>query len=177
MALSQYDCAMNTPGEDGCLVVRLFPDYADTVVWFGGPVEYDVTGLSQGLIRDLSVWEQAYYESLTPDLEWKSAVLARQFTVEGNRLARRVADELGDGYEVEFKSYQRDVPVSRFRGTGPAHNPGAAAAFAALASAMRAEQDEVSHARNAARRVEGTGWFAYSPLSDTAFKPPGSGQE
>lgn len=60
-------------------VVRMFPDYADSVLWFGGPVEYR-------------------FSCLTPEL-------VRQFTEEGEHLAHRVADELGDRYEVELKSY------------------------------------------------------------------------
>ncbi|MGG5170554.1 hypothetical protein ACQR35_00030 [Pseudarthrobacter sp. J1738] len=168
---------MKTPGEDRCPTVRMFPDYADTVLWFDDPVDYDLAGLTQGLVRDLRVWEQSYYESLTPDLDWKSAELARRFTLEGNRLARRVADELGDGYEIEFNSYEKNVPTRRFRGTGPALNARAAAAFDALAAALQAKQDEISRARTAAQRGENTGWFAYSPLSDTVFKPPRAGRE
>ncbi|MGO4493022.1 hypothetical protein AB4Y86_13180 [Arthrobacter sp. 2YAF22_2] len=168
---------MKTPAEDRCPTVRMFPDYADTVLWFDDPVDYDLAGLTQGLVRDLRVWEQSYYESLTPDLDWKSAELARRFTVEGNRLARRVADELGDGYEIEFTSYEKNVPARRFRGTGPALNARAAAAFDGLAAARGAEQDEISRARTAEQRGENTGWFAYSPLSDTVFKPPRAGRE
>ena len=167
---------MDTPRKGRRWIVRMFPDYADTVLWFGDPVDYDLTGLTQGLVSDLQAWERSYYASLTPDFDWKSPDAAHRFTEEGNRLAQRVADELGDGYEIEFSSYERDVPARRFRGTG-APNARAAAAFDVLAVAVRAGQVEVSRARAAARRGDPPGWFAYAPLSDTVFKPPRAGQE
>ena len=155
----------------------MFPDYADTVLWFGGPVDYDRAGLTQELVHDLRNWERSYYDSLTSGQEWKSTDLARRFTLEGNALAQRVADELGDGYQIVFRSYEQDAPSRRFRGTGPALNPRAAAAFAELAAVLRAEHDEVSQARAAARRGESPGWFACAPLSGTVFEPHRAGQE
>lgn len=150
----------------------MFPDYAGTVLWFRDPVGYDLAQLSGGLVHDLARWEQSYYDALTPNIGWKSADLARRFTAEGNRLAQRVADELGDGYEIEFASYEEDVPTRRFRGKGPALNLRASAAFDALAVAVKAEKEETYRARAAARRGESHGWVAYSPLSNTVFKPP-----
>lgn len=151
-------------------IVRMFPDYADTVLWFGGPVAYRFSGLTPELVRGLKDWEQSYYDSLTPDLEWKSAELVRQFTEEGEHLARRVADELGDGYEVELKSYEQGVPSSRFRGTRATLNPRAATAFDELTASLRAEL------RNSIRSAtshsgEAPEWFAYAPLPRTSFKP------
>lgn len=150
----------------------MFPDYAGTVLWFHDPVDYDLAQLSDGLVHDLSRWEQSYYDALTPDFGWKSADLALRFTTEGNRLAQCVADELGEGFEIEFASYEEGVPTRRFRGKGPALNLRASAAFDALAVAVKAEEEEASRARAAARRGESPGWFAYSPLSNTVFKPP-----
>ncbi len=168
--LRQYDDGRNFP--EGAIrpTVRIFPDYAGTVLWFRDPVVYDLAQLSDVLVHDLSRWEQSYYDALTPDFGWKSANLARRFTTEGNRLAQCVADEVGDGYEIEFASYEEDVPTRRFRGKGPALNLRASAAFDALAVAVKAKKEEASRAR-AARREENPGWFAYSPLSNTVFKP------
>ena len=38
-------------------VVRLFPDYAGSVIWFPGPVSYDETQLDSQLIADLQTWK------------------------------------------------------------------------------------------------------------------------
>ena len=107
------DCAA-----DKVPVVRMFPDYADTVLWFDGPVDYAQCGLSERLIRDLTRWEQGYYDALE-DLEWRTPELAAQFTKDGIRLARQVARELGEDFEVEFRSYENGAGVRRFRGQGP----------------------------------------------------------
>lgn len=152
--------------------VRLFPDYADTVLWFGGPIGYELTGLTPGLISDLRDWEQSYYDSLTPDLDWISADLARQFSRAGNRLGQRVADELGDGYSLEFTTYEENVPTRRFRAVGPAANAPAVAAFEALASARRTEEDENCSIQEPTSNAEDSAWFAYAPLSKTVFRPP-----
>lgn len=168
----QYDHGMNSPGEAMRPTVRMFPDHAGTVLWFRDPVDYDLAHLSTGLVHDLACWEQSYYDGLTPDFGWKSADLARRFTTEGNRLAQRVADELGNGYEIEFASYEEDVPTRRFRAKGPASNLHAAAAFDVLALAVKTEDDEAYRARAAVRRGDSHGWYAYSPLSATVFTSP-----
>lgn len=151
-------------------MVRMFPDYADTVLWFGGPVPYDESGLTEGLVRELDDWEQSYYDSLTPDEDWKSAELARQFTAEGNRLAERVADELGDGYEVQFSSYEPGVPSRRFRGAHLALNPRATAALAELAAALTTERARFGNVARAPGG-ENSEWFAVAPLTGAIFKP------
>jgi hypothetical protein len=151
-------------------MVRMFPDYADTVLWFGGLVSYDESGLTEGLVRELEDWEQSYYDSLTPYEDWKSAELARQFTADGNRLAERVAEELGDGYEVQFNSYEPGVPPRRFRGARPGLNPRATAAFAELAAALTAEQERLANVASAPDG-ENNEWFAVAPLTGAIFKP------
>lgn len=151
-------------------MVRMFPDYADTVLWFGEPIPYGISGLTDGLVRELEAWERSYYDSLTPDEDWKSAELARQFTAAGNRLAGRVADELGDGYEVQFRSYEPDVPPRSFRGKRPGLNPRAAAAFGELAAALNAERERFDEAVSAPGG-EGSEWFAVARLTGAVFKP------
>ncbi|WP_044495151.1 hypothetical protein [Nesterenkonia massiliensis] len=151
-------------------VVRFFPDYADTVLWFQGPVPYDASGLSAELVRDLEVWERFYYEALGPDQEWKSPELASRFTVRGDHLAARVAKELGRRYEVEFQSYEPDVPVHRFRATGPADNVRAAARFDELAQSISAQEQEwVTSVDD--HGDTGQGWFAIAGVSGTVYKP------
>lgn len=107
-------------------IVRMFPDYSYSVLWLDGPVGYGESGLSAALIEALQAWERSYYQALTPEFEWKSVELARRFTSEGNRLARMVADELGETYEVEFDSYEEGKTVVRYRASaGTTPNPGA----------------------------------------------------
>ena len=128
--------------DDKVPVVRMFPDYADTVLWFDGPVDYAECGLSERLIRDLERWEQGYYDALV-DLEWRTPELAAQFTKNGVRLAQQVARELGEDFEVEFRSYENGAGVRRFRGKGPG-SPAATAAFGQRAAAIRDDRERLS---------------------------------
>lgn len=170
----QYDRHMNDPGEGGYSTVRMFPDSAGTVLWFGGPVDYELAGLTPGLVHELRCWDQSRGQAWTPGLGWKSADLASRFTAEGYRLAQCIADELGRGYEIEFTSLEDYVQARRFRGLGPALNLRAAAVFDARTAAMKVEKEVT---RASARRVNDHGWLAYSPLSDAAFKPPWAAKE
>ncbi|MET3902528.1 hypothetical protein [Paenarthrobacter sp. 4246] len=150
--------------------VRLFPDYGDTVLWLDVPISYEVTGLTESLVHELQDWEQFYYESLTRDFTWKSADSAVRYASEGHRLAQRVADELGDGYEIVFRSYGENAQTHRFRGTR-VPNPQAVAAFDALVAAAHAEKDRIALALADAPPGTGTGWFASAPGSGSIFKP------
>ncbi|MFJ5955955.1 hypothetical protein ACIQC5_08340 [Paenarthrobacter sp. NPDC092416] len=162
---------MTISEEPGRAIVRMFPDYGDTVLWFAGlPVDYEVAGLTEALVRSLKDWEQSYYDSLTRNLEWKSAELAGKYAAEGVRLAQLLADELGEAYQVEFKYFEHQAQVRRFRG-GVAANVKAAAAFDALAVAQRLKDDEIARGK-ASEQTGDTGWSAYSPQSGKAFKPP-----
>ncbi len=157
-------------------VVRLFPDYGDTVLWLDVPIEYSLTGLTEGLVQELRDWEQFYYDSLARDFTWTSEGSAAKYTAEGLRLAQRVADELGDGYEVEFKPYGDNVQARRFHGT-KAPNAIAVAAFDALAAAAHAEKERISRALAAHPPGEGTGWFATAPRSGSVFRPTRAEEE
>lgn len=124
-----------------------------------------MSGLSRGLVRSLQVWEESYYRSLTPDFGWVSAEAARQFTAEGNRLAQRLADELGPGYEVSFNSYEDGVPGRVFRSSGATPNAEAVAAFSELGAARQIK----AGAPGTDLAGKGVEWFAWAPLSDTPF--------
>ena len=167
----RYDRDMNSSREILPSTVRMFPDYADTVLWFNEPIDYATARLSAALTQELSRWEQSYYDGLNRDYEWKSPGLARQFGVAGERLAQRVADELGDGFEIELVASVGDMPDRKFRSNGPALNPQAAQVFDALAIEIKALEEEVAHALEATRRGESTGWYAYAPRSNTVFTP------
>jgi len=169
--LCRYDRGMNSSQDSAPSTVRLFPDYANTVLWFNEPIDYDVAKLSGTLTHELSQWEQSYYDGLNDDYEWKSAGVARRFGAEGERLAQRVADELGDKFEIELVTSLEGSPKRKFQGRGPALNPEAAAVFDSLAIKVKDFEEEVSRAREATRRGESTGWYAYAPLSNTVFRP------
>ncbi|MBD8045379.1 hypothetical protein H9638_16345 [Arthrobacter sp. Sa2BUA2] len=162
---------MTTPSEGRRITVRMFPDYAGTVLWLGEPVGYERTGLTPELIRALQSWEESYYESLAPGLDWMSVDAAHRFTAEGNRLAGLVADELGERYDVAFTSYEDGAPAGIFHSPGPAGNAKAAAAFDALSAALHAKLNDEDRGQDPARQGEATGWYAWSPLSDTSFGP------
>jgi len=128
-------------------VVRLYPDYAGTVLWLAGPVGYADSLLDPALVDDLLRWEISYYDALDADFRWRSPALSTAFTESGCRLALRLAVELGDGFDIEFASYEPGVATRRFRSDSAADNPRAAAALAALtgdASAARLRQRTIA---------------------------------
>lgn len=120
------------PASDRDDVVRLFPDYADSTLWFGPthyPVDYADTHLTPELLSDLERWEQSYYDGLTDepgrDLDWRSADLETAFEAEGRRLAQLVATELGSDFGVQLVTEREEL----FRSAAQATNPAAADAF------------------------------------------------
>lgn len=151
-------------------VIWIFPDYADTVLWFREPVAYDSSGLSQELVRDLEEWERSYYDALGPDLEWRSPELARQFTITGNYLAGRIAEELGHRYEVVFRSYESGVSPRRFRATSPALNPRADEAFSELASNLSTQDKKLVRSAEDLSDSNHDEWFAFTELSGIVYR-------
>ncbi|WP_141362747.1 hypothetical protein [Glutamicibacter uratoxydans] len=150
------------------VVVRMFPDYADTVLWFRNPIRYEDSKLSADLVEDLKRWEQSFYEGLNRDYEFKSETLACRFVEDGKILAQRVADELGENFVIEL---QEDNAAGRYQAKRQALNAEAAVAFDAMALEVQAEDEEVARCIGAVRRGETTGWYAYSPGSGAVFMP------
>lgn len=128
-------------------VVRVFPDYADTVLWFApGPVSYEESHLTEGLVAELVEWEGTYYASLTDLFQWRPEANLLAFDVEGLRLAHRLAEELGDAVEVEYRNYQKGaLEPARVRGTGKGTNSAARAAFVKMAHDAKVEDESRSH--------------------------------
>ena len=150
---------MGAVSEYATTVIRLFPDYADSVVWFRSPVPYEETQFDAQLIAELRAWDASYYAGLTSDYEWRTPELAAQFYVEGARLARQVADQVGDDFEVE---HDLGETHRRVRGAGPARNPDAAAAFRCLADAARVQRIQLQQVVDEAARDGHTlEWRAY----------------
>ncbi|TSI17669.1 hypothetical protein [Brevibacterium aurantiacum] len=143
--------------------VRMFPDYADTVLWLVYPVDYEDTALSPGLIRELETWERSYYETLDADFNWKSPEDAQAFTKTGIDLAGLVANELGEEFIVEFASYEIAAPTYTAHSRRRADNVGAATAFSAIAEELEAEQERVTQL--AAEAGPNAEWAACAPLA------------
>jgi hypothetical protein len=115
-------------------VVRVFPDYADTVIWFApGPVDYVDARVSDPLRHAMEAWEKSYYEGINPDFEWRSAELETAFNDEGATIACALSHELGDSFEVEFVSDTTGKKLL-LRGSGPGTNPAAVQAFREMAA-------------------------------------------
>jgi len=135
-------------------VVRMFPDYAGTVLWYGGgPVDYEDAHLPAGLVADLEAWEASYYDGRDDEMEWRSRDRAKAHAAQGTELARRVAEALGSAFVI-----QGDGGKARF--DSPPTSPDAAASFTALADVERAEYNE--RARMVAEGAE-MSWSAYPP--------------
>ncbi|HEY4268497.1 MAG TPA: hypothetical protein VGM94_09935 [Galbitalea sp.] len=133
---------MDDPGDYLRTVVRVFPDYADTVLWFAsGPVDYEDAGVSDDLGHAMMSWERAWYDGVTDDLHFSSVEIARELGTEGLRLATWLSAELGDSFEVEVLLEETGVGNQRLSGTGPGSNPNAVAAFRRMAAEDKAEQD------------------------------------
>jgi hypothetical protein len=83
--------------------------------------------------------------------------------------------ELGEGFEVEFRSYENGVGVRGFRGKGPG-SPAAAAAFSQLTADMRKDREQLARlkADDEVSSAAG-GWFAYAPHSGAVFRPRSQG--
>lgn len=48
-------------------VVRLFSGWADSPIWFSGPIAHEDTRLDDDLMADLRAWDSSYYAALTSD--------------------------------------------------------------------------------------------------------------
>ncbi|WP_066042303.1 hypothetical protein [Herbiconiux solani] len=125
--------------------IRLFSDYAPSVVWFMGPVAYEKTRLSDELVTALQEWDSSFYASL--DLQtrgFKSEALAGAHVAEGERLARLLAREVGPGFEIEYDVFRGKVST---RSQVPAENPEAEAFFNELADAEVAQLKRLAELR------------------------------
>lgn len=152
---------MTKRSQDGRLIVRVFPDYAGTVLWSGGAVGYEEAHLSQELEDDLQAWESFYRSRLDPDRATHASQDEYDFAVTGRALAGRLSDELGRGVEVHIIVEGRPV----FRSAEAPINPRAAKAFHA-----RAER-QAAQARALIEKVGGGRGYASNPVSGSRFYP------
>ncbi|MFD1714003.1 hypothetical protein ACFSBZ_05925 [Amnibacterium flavum] len=147
--------------------IRISCGYAGTVLWFvGGPVDYPDSGLSDQLCDDLAEWERVYDEAMVPDFAWGSIDKERAHSEEGLRLARVVAEEVGDAFEVEV-----DDPDSsdsgRIKGVGQGANPAAAAAFRELVRQDLEVAGRIQRARENGAQL----YFTHLPPDEGGLQP------
>jgi len=139
-------------------VVRLFPDHAGSAIWFSSPLPYEESQLDAPLIADLRAWEDRHHDGLDSDYEWRTPELETHFHADGARLARRLADQIGDDFQVQ---YELGGSHRRIRGVGPARNPDAAAVFHRLADTAREEWSRLRKmVDQAAEEGHALGWRA-----------------
>lgn len=144
-------------------IVRVFPDYAGSVVWFSDPMPYSETELSSDLVGRLTAWEAQYYAALTKNLEWRSLDALHSVSAEGLELARELSNEIGPEFSVEYRSFEDRGAVAQLRSKQPASNPAAQAAFRERADRAR-EEFAATQARIAAHPPRGTvGLYAGGP--------------
>ena len=145
----------------------MFPDYADTVIWVDGPVDYAETGLGAGLVEDLRAWEQSYYDGLNRNYAFRSRGLELKFIQEGVRLAKLVSSEIGSGHIVEYLGAKSLDHPELFQCRGTAANPTAAKCFDDLVEA------KLRSAREMREMLKDGPFYAYAPLSGAVFDPQG----
>lgn len=156
------------PDERPPRTIRMFPDYACSVLWIRDPINYLKSGLSTGLVAELQAWEQSYYDSLNDEIDWVSDAAARAFTEEGVRLARLVSAEVGPQFVVRFSSYETGAETVYSRAEQATENSNAESAFTSLFDEV--DEDDRRIAEPVRSSPDG-GWLAYAPLSDTVFTP------
>ena len=115
-------------------VVRLAPEEDGDVIWFTGPVSLEDSNLSEDLIREVEEWERFFHSHLKHGQYVVVAESMPHFKEEGIRLARRLANEIGSTFVVEFVPDERHPSPRRFRSAGRPTNAAAARVFSALAA-------------------------------------------
>lgn len=145
--------------DDEYSLIRIFPDFADSVIWFViGTVSYEECRVSDALRRDMEAWEAQYYETMGNDFVWRSREDHEYHAAEGRRLAERFSAEVGQGFEIEY--FDECDRKARVRSDQPATNEPAARAFTRVGASHRDFDERIK------RETEGGatfGWFASGP--------------
>lgn len=150
-------------------IVRLFPDYGGSVIWFSDPMSYEETRLSSDLVQRLKAWEELYYRALDDDFKWRSDQLRERFGLDGIELSDAVSKEIGPEFEVWLGSNGAIQDPPPFVSDIPATNSAAREAFAFRA--RRARDDWARLRRIHAENKTGLPtWSAHSE-SGAIFRP------
>lgn len=144
-------------------LIRMFVDYADTVLWLDGPIDYADTALSVELVAALRAWERDFYTSLNGDYEFRTAELALVHSAEGQHLAQRVAGEVGHGFVIDRQGDAGPASPRYLRSDHPATNPEAAGCFTALFAAAQKRADDLAALAKESRL------YLYSPRTGEEF--------
>lgn len=103
--------------------LRIMPEYECYSFWvFDGTIHENTdpaeTGISEDLASAIEAWEEEYEDTYVPDdpasSGFESDEAKAEFNETGRALARRVAAELGSGWEVDYFDVvaQKDERVS-----------------------------------------------------------------
>jgi hypothetical protein len=87
--------------------VLLMCDYFAFPLWTadgGRMLDPSELPLGAATVSALSAWAAEYQSLLTTDFEWRSPAAEAEFEATGQRLWRRVADELGPDWQVGYFS-------------------------------------------------------------------------
>lgn len=128
------------------IVVRLFSDYAGSVIWAPDPIDYADLGLDAELTEELRAWDAAYDAGLDDD-EWKDPAAHAAHTAEARRLGRRLAGVLGDEFVIRTDG-------GEFRSPHPARSPAAAAVLRRIDDEIRARRQELERLRDGGAGLE-----------------------
>lgn len=157
--------------EDTTPVVSLFSGWADSAVWFGGPIPYGETRLDPALVADIRAWDDGCYADRKPDHAWRSADDAARYHRTAAELAQRLAEQIGREFQVEYDAADTHRHV---RAAGPPLHQEAAAAFREMAEQARAERPRTwAVVARAAAEGHVLAWRAYPPSGDDGA-PAGS---
>ena len=94
----------------GAEVVRVMADYQSFPLWRPGSDDYNVDPdslpISAELVTELNGWADDFDATLNADdpaaSGFADAAAEGEFAERGMRLARRLGEELGEGYSVEY---------------------------------------------------------------------------
>lgn len=154
--------APTVASDDKYSLIRIFPDYADSVIWFiVGPLSYEESGVSTKLRQDMEAWETHYFETMGTDFTWRSREDQDYHAEEGRRLAECLSVEVGRAFEVEYFD-QRDRKL-RVRSDRPATNEAAEAAFTRVGEWHRTLFEKIEREAEAGASF---GWFASHPSDE-----------
>ncbi len=122
--------------------IRVFPDYADTVIWYRGPVPYEDTRLSEGLVADMEDWEANYHASLDESYSFESRRAESDHITRGLEIAMALSEEIGDILPVEADAI--GGLKTRLLTPGMGTNPEARASFAEMRTEAKQEDARIA---------------------------------
>ncbi|MFP7761654.1 hypothetical protein [Marisediminicola sp. LYQ85] len=127
------------PDEYETSVIRLQVYHADEIIWFPGPIGFEESRLSPSLLAGLRWWAMRSSGQTDETNRQSPPGVPDALEDAGRVLARRVADEVGDDFEVELFTDRRQ---KRIRSGRRARNPKAAQFFASRAEVARTEWEQ-----------------------------------